>query len=214
MGFLRSKSTKNAPTTPAPPELARRRANKQSTIRSGRTIAEHREHLETASERAIAQDRSHRQKRRRVFLTAVSFLAVVAGAVFVGSQLFRSKDQPLPSTTTTIYNPYAPTVEVIDEDAGLTSGKITSRMKEYIGMAEADFRELGYTPTKVVIPSGAIREVDFYLDGVSGRIKLTIDRGSGVSVEDADRMLRYLAGQGITEFEYLDVRIDGKAYWK
>ena len=212
MGFLRGKSVKNAPT-PARPELVRRRANQKSTLRSGRTIAERREHVETASERMAARDKVHHQKQRRLVLTVIGFIICIATAVFAGAWLFRGKEQ-ITEYTTTVYNPYTPTIEVVDEDAGLTSGKITSRMKEYIGMAEADFRELGYTPVKVVIPSGAIREVDFYLDGISGRIKLTIDRGSGISVEDADRMLRYLAGQGITEFEYIDVRIDGKAYWK
>ena len=104
-------------------------------------------------------------------------------------------------------------VEVIDEDATATSG-ITSRMSEYIGQAEVDYRSLGYTPVKAVIPSGAIREVDFYLDGHPGYIKMHIDRPTAVSVEDADRMLRYLADQGTTEFQYIDVRIPYKAYWK
>lgn len=211
--FHRKKSQDSTPTATLKPELVRRKANKNSTLRSGRTIAERRERLETASERIAARDKVHHKKRRRLVLTIIGFVACITVAVLAGLWLFRGKEQ-IAEYTPTVYNPYAPTVEVIDEDAGISDGKITSRMKEYIGMAEADFRELGYTPTKVVIPSGAIREVDFYLDGHPGRIKLTIDRGSGVSTEDADRMLRYLAGQGITEFEYIDVRIDGKAYWK
>ena len=87
-------------------------------------------------------------------------------------------------------------------------------MSEYIGQAEADFRDAGLTPTKAVIPAGSIREVDFYLDGVTGYIKTTIDRGTAVTVEDSERMLRYLASIGVSEFTYIDVRIDGKAYWK
>ena len=43
---------------------------------------------------------------------------------------------------------------------------------------------------------------------------MIIDRGTAVSVEDADRLLRYLAGQGITNFEYIDVRLPHKAFWK
>ena len=195
------------------PKLARRRANLHSTLRSGRTIAETREHLETASERAAAHDRTKRQARTRLVFAIFGLVAVVAVAICLGMLLFRG-ERTTESYTVTVYNPYAPTIEVVDEDASLNGGKLTSRMKEYIGMAEADFRELGYTPTRAVIPSGSIREVDFYLDGHPGYIKLTIDRGTGVSVEDADRMLRYLAGQGTTEFTYIDVRIDGKAYWK
>ena len=64
------------------------------------------------------------------------------------------------------------------------------------------------------MPAGAIREIDFYLDGYNGFIKFTLDRATGVSVEDTDRMIRYLAGKGISDFQYIDVRLDGKAYWR
>ena len=83
-----------------------------------------------------------------------------------------------------------------------------------MGQAESDFRDLGYTPLRAVIPAGAIREVDFYLSGWVGKIKMTIDRETAVSVEDADRMLRYLQGINVSEFEYVDVRVEGKGYWK
>ena len=65
-----------------------------------------------------------------------------------------------------------------------------------------------------MIPTGAIREVDFYLEGYDGFIKTTIDRDSAITVEDADRMIRYLADKEISVFEYIDVRVDKRAYWK
>ena len=37
---------------------------------------------------------------------------------------------------------------------------------------------------------------------------------TAVSVEDADRVIRYLASIGAGSFSYIDVRIEGKAYWK
>jgi hypothetical protein len=43
---------------------------------------------------------------------------------------------------------------------------------------------------------------------------MTTDRGAAVSVEDADRMIRYLTDKGISEFEYIDVRVEEKGYWK
>ena len=108
-------------------------------------------------------------------------------------------------------NSPVPTIEIVDEEAASAGGKITSRMTAYIGQVEQSFRDLGYQPTRAVIPSGAIREVDFYLEGYEGFIKTIIDRGAGVTVEDADRMIRYLDGE---PFSYIDVRIDNKAYWK
>lgn len=192
------------------------RRHKNTTITTGRVIGERREKLETASERTAARNRVKRQQRRRVIFTILGFIVVAVILVFL-IQFFVNNGEEIvvSSTSTTVVNEYTPTIEVLDADTGDSTMKhLTSRMKEYIGQAEADFREKGYAPTKAVIPVGSIREVDFYLDGYTGYLKFVTDRGTGVSVEDADRMIRYLAGQGITDFEYIDLRIDGKAYWR
>ena len=179
----------------------------------GRTIGAERERLETSNERAAARKKDKRKNTLRVIFTVIGFIALIGILVAVYLVFSRSGGEPL-STTTTIEIPLTPTIEVIDEDASATGGKITSRMSEYIALAESDFKNLGLTPVRAVLPTGTIREVDFYLDGYPGRIKMAIDRGSAVSVEDAERMLRHLAGQGITTFEYIDVRLPGRAYWK
>jgi len=105
-------------------------------------------------------------------------------------------------------------IEIYDEDGGITGGVISSRMEEWIYEVDSDLRELGYKPVKAVLPTGTIREVDFYLDEIKGYIKTTIDRGSGVTAEDVGRMLKYLEGIGATEFSYIDVRVEGKGFWK
>lgn len=213
MGLLKkkTKTTTPVPTEPAPPTLARRSANRHSTIKSGRTIGEQREHLETANERLAARQKDKRRQRWRVFIVSSAFILFAVAGTIVYFEFFHEDDRSQPVVTETLT--YSPAIEVVDEDATATSG-ITSRMSEYIGQAEVDYRDLGYTPVKAVVPSGTVREVDFYLDGQPGYIKMYIDRPTAVSVEDADRMLRYLAGQGITEFQYIDVRIPYKAYWK
>ncbi len=199
--------------TQKPPELVRRRQNYNSAFKMGRTIGEKREKLETKNERNAARKKDKKRHARRVTFTIFGFTLFVIVLVFIGF-LFVGNGEPTPvnvaseSTTTA-----DPTIEIVDEDAA-TGEDITKRMKSYIGQIEQDFRDLGYKPTKAVVPSGSIREVDFYLEGYPGFIKTTIDRGSAVSAEDADRMLRYLAGQGTTEFTYIDVRIEGKAFWK
>lgn len=197
---------------PEPLKLARRRENRNSTFKLGRTIGAKREKLETANERALARKKDKQKKTLRVVVTAAGFLAIaIILAVFFKKIIIQEDSQDISDST---YN-FKPTVEIIDEATmSSNSDKITSRMVDYIGRAERDFRDLGYNPTKVVFPSDAIREVDFYLEDYPGFIKLTIDRDSAISVEDADRMLRYLSGEGISDFTYIDVRIDGKAYWK
>ena len=182
-------------------------------MRSGRTIGERREQLETASERAASHKKIKTKKRARVFFTVVLFALFIAVAAYL-IYSFLQNDGSVQTTSNTIILPYSPTIEIIDEDSTITGGDITSRMKEFIGQTEADLRALGYVPTKAVIPSGSIREVDFYLDSYNGFIKTTIDRGSGVSAEDTDRMIKYLAGIGVNDFTYIDVRIPRKAFWK
>ena len=194
------------------PKLVRRRANRHSTIKSGRTIGERREKIETANERMAARQKDKRKKRARIFIVSLGFIVIAAILVILYFAFLENKDEQFFRTDTT--ETYEPTVEIIVEDATAGEDNITSRMREYIGQVESDFHDLGYHLTKAVVPTNSIREVDFYLENQPGFIKMIIDRGSAMSVEDADRMIRYLNGQGITEFRYIDVRVSGKAYWQ
>lgn len=209
MGILKKKKEAEGEVEIAPPKLVRRKENKNSAWKSGRTIGERREKMETASERAAIHKKNEKKQKYRLAFTVLGF-ALAAVMIVWGVKFFFENREP-ENYTPEYEVPYAPTIEVVDE-AG--HDEITSRMKEYIGQAEADFRELGYVPIKAVIPKSGIREVDFYLNEHPGFIKLIIDRPTGVSVEDADRMIRYLSSQGVSEYSYIDVRIDGKAYWK
>lgn len=196
-----------------PPKLASRRINRKSGIKLGRTIAGKRERLETSSERMAARKKVQKRKIVRFSVTILIFLVFFGiAAYFMISML--NKDAELAEDEVKIEVSFNPTIEIVDEDAATSGKSITARMRSYIGQAEVDFKDLGYQPVKAVVPSGSIREVDFYLEGVSGYIKTTIDRGTGVTVEDADRMIQYLEDEDETDFEYIDVRIDGKAYWK
>lgn len=195
-----------------PPKLARRKANRRSMIKTGRTISGRREQMEKAADRAAAHEKIRKKQLFRLIVTAIGFILIVAAIIGIGLSLSGGEsepnsDQPSPSVT------YKPTIEIIDEDA-VSGGTVSSRMKDYVGRAEVDFRALGLVPVKAVIPKGAIREIDFYLEGKPGFIKTTLDRGTAVSAEDAKRMLDYLEEKGIMTFEYIDVRTEGKAYWK
>ncbi|MBQ3293143.1 hypothetical protein IJG93_02480 [Candidatus Saccharibacteria bacterium] len=195
------------------PRLAKRRLNKHSKLKSGRTIGERREHLETASERMAARKKVKKRQNLRVVITIAAFLlAAIAIIVFVVIFLKQRAANEIDTAPTVVVKTYSPTIGITDENS--VGGKITARMNEYIGQLETDLRDLGLTPLRAVVPAGSIREVDIYLVGYNGFVKTTIDRGTGVTAEDTDRMIRYLKGQGINDFEYIDVRIDGKAYWK
>ena len=199
------------------PKLVSRRDHKKSAFQLGRTIGEKREHLETRNERAAARKKDKQKKTTRLILSIMGFVVLITILIILAKSFFDSKREDTNMDAPNVVEPTTsmePTIEIVDESASATGGKITNRMREYIGQIEADLKSYNITPLKAVIPRDAIREVDFYLDGYTGYVKTIIDRGAGVTAEDTDRMLRYLAGQGITDFEYIDVRIDGRAFWK
>ena len=198
---------------PKEPKITRRRQHKHSKIKSGRTIGERREHLETKSERLAAKKKVKKRQNLRIIFTVIGFLIIAGAIAFLIIRFLQQREEnAIETTPTAVVKTYKPTIEIVDENAG--SSGITTRMTEYIGQLENDLKDLNLTPVKAVVPVGSIREVDIYLEGHNGYIKTTIDRGSGVTAEDTDRMLRYLTSQGVAEFQYIDVRIDGKAYWK
>lgn len=196
------------------PKLARRHLNKHSHLKSGRTIGERREHLETASERLEAKKKIKKRQTFRVTVTVVIFIVAIGAGLFLLVNFLRqgTTSEVEIINNTPIVKTYKPTIEIVDENAG--AGQITSRMSEYIGQLESDLKDLNLEPIKAVIPAGSIREVDIYFNNHPGYVKTVIDRGTGVTAEDTERMFRYLASQGIAEYQYIDVRIDGKAYWK
>ena len=86
-------------------------------------------------------------------------------------------------------------------------------MREYIIQLEEDFRALGYTVTKVILPVNTSRELYVDLAGETTYFKVSMDRGAAVTAEDVERMLRYLKERELAP-EYVDVRVEGKAYYK
>lgn len=181
----------------------------------GKTISAEREPIESSSERFEARKQVKKKRTFRLFLTILIFVGVFGVLAYflapiIGSYFNGGGDAEIGDTVVI----YEPTVEIVDMDAAITGGVITERMRNYIGQIEVDFKDLGYKVIKAVVPSGAIREVDIYIEGKNGYIKTTIDRGTGVTVEDVDRMIRYLAGKGIGDFEYIDARVPERGYWK
>ena len=104
-----------------------------------------------------------------------------------------------------------PTILIYDESG---SKNISGRIKEYVYYLEGDMKDLGYRVERAVLPAGNMREVDFYIEGRKEYYKANLDRGTGETAEDIVRMIKYLDENGIGEISYVDVRIEGKAYYK
>lgn len=107
-------------------------------------------------------------------------------------------------------------VQVVDETGARidVNGLVaSSRFLSFIGRLVSDISDKGYIVTEVRLPSGTTRQIDIKLKDVSPYVKLSIDRGVGVQVEDMDRALKYLLARQ-NNIVYVDIRIPGKAYYK
>lgn len=104
---------------------------------------------------------------------------------------------------------WVPTVEIVSEGGGQAS----LRVQEFVARVERDFRDIGYDVERAVLPLSTMREVDVFVGGRVEYYKMTVDRGSAVQVEDAERMMRYLDEREIVA-GYVDLRVEGRAYYK
>ena len=199
---------------PIPPKRVSRFSKGSFQVVVGRTIGEHREKLETKNERIAARKKDKQKKVTRIAATTIGFIILAVVLVVLYLVFLKPETSPIISPEPTDEETTSPTISIIDEGSNNSSNMISTRMKTYVAEIEQDLKKYGYHPAKAVVPSSSIREIDIYLEEYPGYVKTIIDRGAGVTAEDADRLLRYLKEKGITEFEYIDVRIDGKAFWK
>lgn len=109
-----------------------------------------------------------------------------------------------------------PKVQIVDESGvQVEAGQAvaSNRFLSFVGRAVGAAKKQGYTVTKVIIPRGATRQVQLRLSGVGYPVKLSIDRGPAVQVEDMARAVRWLRERNIKP-EYIDVRVGGEAFYR
>lgn len=176
-----------------------------SQMKMGRTIVAERERIESESERMHARKKLHRKK----FISVIVALLLVVVLVVILAISF-SKWQQSQEKARIEAQTFEPTVNIIDEG----NGGITSKVKNYVGKIEQDLSSLGYKVSRAVLPQGKMREINIYLEGKDYYFKTQLDRGTAVTAEDISRMVRYLDEKGIAPAEYVDVRVERKAYYK
>lgn len=185
-----------------------RKKRRRAEFEAGLTMAAEREKAETESEREQARKKTHR-KHTTSLLMVLLVMTILGLLVYLGGkELFREYDiLDFNEEQTAVYELKA---KVVDE-SGQT--KLSSRMREYMGHLEEDLRDLGYTVTQFTLPLDASRELYVDLEEVGYYFKVSVDRGTGVTAEDMQRMIEYLQNYEIMS-EYVDVRVEGKAYYK
>lgn len=175
-------------------------------MRRGQTIVAERERAESDSERMQERKRVKRKHTTStvvaiLLLAVIGLLAYTTGKNFLEEHGIGVQSQP---------EKYVLKAQVVDED---NRGQISTRIQDYMAQLEQDLADLGYTMTKVILPTGTSRELYVDLLGEETYLKVNIDRGTAVTAEDADRVLRYLKENDLHP-AYVDVRVEGKAYYK
>ena len=185
-------------------------ATKVSTerdFRVGRTIAGA---TNNARKRNLEHIAARKKKQRRnAIIVLVLLIAVGVVGVFIGKYI-NEKLAEREVQANTVTTPTEPTVPIVDENVG---NNISKRMKIFVARLEDDAKDYKVKIDHVALPYQKAREVLVYFVGRKEYYKMTTDRGSTVQIEDAERMMRYLDQKSLKP-KYVDIRIEGKAYYK
>jgi predicted nucleic acid-binding Zn ribbon protein len=177
-------------------------------MKIGKTIVGEREKAVSSSERIAIREK---EQKRKVMSAAIFILGLILFIVLVVAIITNIVDAHKKNEIEIRgADEYRPTVDIIDE---ANAGYITDRIKKYVGQTEQDFYDVGYKVSRVILPIGKTRELDFYIEGREEYYKFNLDRGTAESVEDVIRMIRYLKEKNI-KATYVDVRIAERAYYK
>ena len=174
--------------------------------RVGKTIAGA---TNNARKRNLEHIAARKKQQRKNALIVLSVLIIIVSVGIVVAN-YISQKQSEREAELAEENPVEPTVAIVDENVG---NNISSRTKVFVARLEADAKEKNLKVDHVVLPFQKAREILIYFDGRKEYYKMTSERGSAVQIEDAERMMRYLDGKGLTP-EYVDLRVEGKAYYK
>ena len=110
----------------------------------------------------------------------------------------------------------SPAVQVVDKSGiQVEAGQAiaSNRFLGFVGRAVDLAKKQRFTVKQVIIPAGTTRQVELQLGGVGYPVKLSIDRGVGVQIEDMARAIRWLKAHGQSP-KYLDVRVSGEAFYR
>lgn len=200
-------------TKPAEKPVSRRRAQREPEAerasdawRVGKTIAGTSNPARQRNLEHIAL-RKKRARRNAIIVIAV-LVAIGVLAIFITRYLNDLHEERLAQIKQS--NPMEPTVPIVDENAGQN---VSQRAKTFVARLEADAKDFNLEIDHVVLPFQMAREVLVYFKGRTEYYKMTLERGSTVQIEDASRMMVYLDGKE-KKPKYVDLRVEGKAYYK
>lgn len=185
----------------------RRQGRQNENYRIGRTIAG-----DAFSDERKAKLERLKQRKKTKFKNVSVVVGVVVLIALIGIVVSHYISELLAENKAkqTIVKEPEPTVVISDDNPGT---EISARVKEFVARLEKDAKIEGLEVDRVVLPLNKAREIHVYMKERNEYFKMTIDRGSAEQAEDMARMTRYLDKRKI-KAEYVDLRVEGKAYYK
>lgn len=193
-------------TTEESQEPERRRKTSDESFRVGRTLAG--DAQKTREDKmARAADRRRRKIKDIATVAGVLLIIIVLVIVVVNyvSEVIREREAAMQPVVE-----LEPTTAIYDENAG---ENISKRTKTFVARLESDVKEHGLELERVILPYQKVREIDVYIKDHSEYYKMSLDRSPAVQAEDMSRMVLYL-GEKELKPNYVDLRVEGKAYYK
>lgn len=109
-----------------------------------------------------------------------------------------------------------PALQIIDNtglQADANQAVASNRFLGFIGRLLSSAEERSLSVSKVTLPVGTTRQVEVVFTGKATRYKVTVDRSARQQVEDIHRISSYLSKRAMNP-GYVDVRLEGKAYYR
>lgn len=115
-------------------------------------------------------------------------------------------------------NYFASPVLRITDRSGLSttlSGEsvMSNRFMSYVGQVIGSAKARGYTVESIVIPEGVTRQIEVHIKDIGYYFKLSSDRPAGEGVDDMTRSIQWMQSHQVTP-QYVDVRVEGKVFYK
>jgi hypothetical protein len=201
MRFLRGKRAVGEEKQPE-----RRRHDFDETYRVGRTYAGDAQ-INREEKMARAADRKRRDVKNIatvVGVVLIVILIVVVVANYIANIVAEREAMIAPAP------PLEPSTMIVDENLG---ENVSRRVKDFVARLEDDVALYSMRIDHVVLPLQKAREIDIYMEGRAEYYKMSLDRDSAVQAEDMHRMTLYLDQKELHP-GYVDLRVEGKAYYK
>jgi cell division septal protein FtsQ len=109
-----------------------------------------------------------------------------------------------------------PSLQIID-NSGVQVGSnklvASNRFLGFVGRLLSSASSRNLDVAKVTLPTATTRQVEVTFTGKTTRYKVSVDRSAGRQMEDISRIVVYLSKRNIVP-GYVDVRLEGKAFYK